>query len=130
MEEQKQKMIEFATIKMTMWAFVVLLVGLITSLYCVIFVPSIGIYIGLLLLTATVVAAYNINCLFVGKCFLFAKALSIYYVIVSAVTLFTYIGIKSFGPLDQIVNSKVVKDVSAAAKVVSPIKVNNFNKKI
>ncbi len=94
--EQKHRMIEFATIKMTMWAFVVLITGLICALYTAIFLPSAGLLLSFVLLTITVFAAYNINCLFVGNCMLFAKALTVYYVLVLCASTLFYFGVKTF----------------------------------
>jgi predicted membrane protein len=123
-EDGKPRMVEFATIKMTVWAFVVLVVGLICSLYTVIFIPKVGFYIGLLLLTSTVIGAYNINCLFVGNCFLFAKALVIYYVIVLVTTLLTYIGLKQYtnNSVTTAVNRPILSNIQkTSGKLLSPV---------
>jgi hypothetical protein len=84
-------MVMVGDMKMTRSALITLTAGLILSLSVAIFVPH-GVFIGLFMFLGFIIAAYNLNCVVVGKCTTWALVLTavyIVYVLMSLIMLFT-----------------------------------------
>lgn len=80
-EQKPYKTLTFGKIKITVLAFTMLLVGIAFSVFCLFFLPStVGVIASLLIMLGFIFAAYNINCVLVGHCVVWAYVLIVIYV--------------------------------------------------
>lgn len=79
-------MVTVGDMKMTRAALITITSGLILSLCIAIFVPH-GIFISLFTFLGFIIAAYNVNCVYVGKCTTWALTLTVIYVVYVIISL-------------------------------------------
>lgn len=79
---KEYKTMTIGKVKITVIAFSLLIIGVVFSVFCLFFLPSsIGVIASLLIMLGFIFAAYNINCVLVGHCIIWAYVLMIVYLL-------------------------------------------------
>jgi hypothetical protein len=87
-QREEIKTIDFFGIRISLNAYIILIVGFIVCII-LIFMPPYGPFAAAILLLFVVIAAYNVNCLLVGHCKIWAWVVTIVYIIFSIVNIMT-----------------------------------------
>lgn len=95
-DSKKPKMIKVGKIEMTRASFIVLLVGICTSVACLIIAPNlVGVIMAIYFLLSVILVAYNINCTQLGKCYTWAWILTVVYILGAVLSVIKIVKMKS-----------------------------------
>lgn len=106
------KMVQIGELKITLFSLIVLITGVVLGVFMAFLVPHpYGLMSSLVIILASVVFAYNVNCMVVGQCKIWALVLTAFYVLYA-----TFVVIKLFSM------KSVVKDMIMSRKSIKKTK--------
>ena len=90
-EPQKVRMVSFGGVKISMNAYMIVIAGIILSVTLAFLVPQVGPLVGLFVLFLFMVLSYNVNCVLLGHCHIWAWFLTITYLIYTGVVVYSVV---------------------------------------
>lgn len=111
---QPTKTVKFVGLDITFNAFLTLVAGLILSVVLVFTIPTYGIFAGLYILLLFSLLAYNVNCVQVGHCYLWAWILTVVYLVYAGIVVGILFTKKDV--LVEKIGTKIGKSVASAKK--------------